>query len=131
MGAIPQSDDWKPIAYGRKRDRAVLTIAPLLAVYAIAFLFGQDVAALSVGPLWQIPAIIGCAFLTVYAHNLYKPHVKGGFAKEVARSYIGAIILSAVTPPLAIFANINGYAAVAAAAGYLFGFTWSRFGLRE
>jgi len=131
MGTIPQSDDWKPIAYGRKRDRAVLTLAPLLAVYAVAFLFGQEVAGPGVGPLWQIPAIIGCAFLTVYAHNLYKSHVKGGFAKEVARSYLGAIILSALTPPFAIFAHINGYAAVAAAAGYLLGFTWSRFGARD
>ena len=106
----------------------MLILAPLLAVYGVAYLFGHSMQNPVSGPLAQIVMIIGCAGVTLYAHSTYKPHVKGGFAKEVARSYLGAIALSPFAAVLAMIAHINGYAAVGATTGFLFGFTWSRFG---
>jgi len=115
------------IPSSRLLDRAVLVIAPMLAVNALAFVFSDVVAKPEVGPGWQMGGIIASAFVTSYAHDTYGPHVKGRLADQVRRAFPAAIALAVVAPLLSTLVGINGYAAVGASAGYLFGFTWSRF----
>jgi multisubunit Na+/H+ antiporter MnhB subunit len=125
MGDIRQSVDWKLIAYGRKRDRAVLVLAPYAAMVALVYLFGAGLS--NPGNAGrQILIAAGAALLTLYCHDAYKPHVKGGLERELRRSYPTAGFLAVVGTIPAILLGLNGFAAFAGCVGYLLGFTYSR-----
>jgi len=129
MGTIT-TDAGDAVAFGRKRDRAVLILAPYAAMVALVYLLGDGLT--NPGNAGrQILIAAGAAFLTLYCHNTYRPHVKGRLERELRRSYPTAGFLAVVGTIPAILLGLNGFAAFAGCVGYLLGFTYTRYNWRD
>lgn len=128
MGAIPE-DDWKVRINGRSVDRAVLILAPYVATVALVYLFGDTGSAWGGGR--QIIMAVGCALVTLYCHDTYRKHAKGGLERELRRSYPTAIGLAALGTIPAMLLGLNSFAAFAGCVGYLLGFTYTRYNWRD
>lgn len=130
MGTTPDAHDWKLIAYGSRKDRAALSLPPLLGCAGLVYLFGPDFLPFR-APAAVVAMIAASCVLTLWWISTYRPRVRCGFTKEVSRLYRDLVGLGLIVAGISMPLGGYGLAAIGAYVGYLAAFTYARMNWRD
>jgi len=125
MGTKLHTDDWKLLAFGSRRDRAALSLPPLLGCAGLVYFFGPEFLPFR-APAAVVAMIAGSFFLTLWWLSAYRPRVRAGFTREVQRAYRNVVGLGLLVAGISMPLGGYGLAAIGAYVGYLGAFTYAR-----
>ncbi len=125
MGSKVDDGDLKLLPYGSRKDRAALSIPPLIGCGALVYLFGPEFLPFR-APAAVVAMIAASFIVTLWWLATYKPRVRGDFGKEVQRVYRDLLGLGLLVAGISMPFGGYGLACIGAYVGYLGAFTYAR-----
>ena len=130
VGNTNNTSDWKLTAYGSRRNRAALSLPPLLGCAGLVYLFGPEFLPFR-APAAVVAMIAASFILTLWWLSTYRPYVRAGFSQEVRRAYRNLVGLGLLVAGVSMPLGPYGLACIGAYVGYLAAFTYVQMNWRD